>query len=69
MYSTLNGMLTEIKTDYASSGFDYFAEIKSFVNSVITREPNQAYIDKAIITSKILDAVYRSSDLKEEVKF
>lgn len=69
MYSTLNGMLTEITPDYASTGFDYFAEIKSFVNSVITRTPNQAYIDKAIITSKILDAVYRSSDLKEEVKF
>ncbi len=68
MYSTLNGMLTEIKPDYASTGFDYFAEVKSFVNSVITGEPNQAYIDKAVVTSKILDAVYRSSQLKEEVK-
>ncbi len=67
MYSTMNGMLTEITPDYASTGFDYFAEVKSFVNSVITREPNQAYIDKAVVTSKIMDAVYRSSEAHREV--
>lgn len=69
MYSTMNGMLTEITPDYASTGFDYFAEVKSFVNSVITREPNQAYIDKAVVTSQILDAVYRSSEARKEVTF
>ena len=67
IYSTMNGMLTEIKTDYASSGFDYFAEIKAFVDSVATREPNQAHIDKAILTSKLLDAIYRSSDEQKEI--
>lgn len=69
MYSTLNGMLTKITPDYASTGFDYFAEIKSFVESVRTGVPNQAYIDKAIVTSKILDAVYRSSESGKEVEF
>jgi predicted dehydrogenase len=67
MYSTLNGMITRIEPDYESKGFDYCAEIKSFINSVRTRQPNQAYIDKAIVTSKILDAVYRSSDAHKEV--
>ena len=67
MYSTLNGMLTEIKTDFATTGFDYGAEIKAFVESVETRVPNQAYIDRAVITSKILDGLYRSSDAKKEV--
>lgn len=67
MYSTLNSMLTTITPDYKSSGFDYFAEVESFVNSVRTREPNQAYIDKAIVTSKILDAFYRSSESHKEV--
>lgn len=67
MYSTMGGMLTEITPDYASTGFDYFAEVKSFVNSVITRKPNQAYIDKAVVTSKIMDAVYRSSEAHKEV--
>ena len=67
LYSTMNDMLTDITPDYNSTGFDYAAEIKSFVDSVITRKPNQAYIDKAVITSKILDAIYRSSDSGKEV--
>ena len=67
IYSTLNGMLTKIEPDYDSKGFDYGTEIDSFIDSVITRKPNCAYIDKAIVTSKILDAVYRSSDLHKEV--
>ncbi|HAY73260.1 MAG TPA: gfo/Idh/MocA family oxidoreductase [Ruminococcaceae bacterium] len=67
LYSTMGDMLTEITPDYNSAGFDYAAEIKSFVDSVITRKPNQAYIDNAVITSKILDAIYRSSDSGKEV--
>lgn len=69
MYSTLNGMLTKIIPDYSSTGFDYLAEIRAFVNSVETRVPNQAYIDKAILTSKLLDAVYRSSEMHKEIIF
>ncbi len=67
MYSTMNGMLTEIKPDFATVGFNYGAEIESFVNSTITRVPNQACIDNAVITSKVLDAVYRSSNEHKEV--
>jgi len=67
MYSTMNGMLTEITPDYPSTGFDYKSEIHSFVNSVITRTPNQAYIDNAVVTSKIMDALYRSSNEHKEV--
>ena len=67
LYSTMCGMLTDITPNYNSTGFDYAAEIKSFVDSVITRKPNQAYIDNAVITSKILDAIYRSSDSGKEV--
>ncbi|MCL2748394.1 MAG: hypothetical protein FWE59_07050 [Oscillospiraceae bacterium] len=39
----------------------YQIEIDSFVDSVRTRVPNQAHIDKTIQTSKIMDAIYRSS--------
>lgn len=67
IYSTMNGMLTKVIPDYSSTGFDYFAELKSFIKSVETRIPNQAYIDKAVITSKLLDAVYRSSEQKKEI--
>jgi len=45
----------------------YEIEIDSFVDSVITRVPNQAYIDKTIQASKIIDAIYRSSDGHGEV--
>lgn len=67
LYSTMDDMLTKINPEYASTGFDYFAEIKSFVNSVITREPNQAYIDKTVVTSQLMDALYRSSDEHKEI--
>ena len=63
----MNGMLAEINTDFKTTGFDYFAEIKAFVESVETRVPNQANIDKAILTSKLLDAIYRSSDEQKEI--
>lgn len=67
LYTTMGDMLTEITPDYNSDGFDYNSEIASFVDSVITRKPNQAYIDKAVVTSKILDAIYRSSESGKEV--
>ena len=67
LYSTMCDMLTEITPDYNSTGFDYGEEIRSFVESVITRNPNRAYIDKAVVTSKILDAIYSSSDSGREV--
>lgn len=67
MYSTKGDMLTEIIPDYASKGFDYAGEVASFVNSVVTRVPNQAYIDNAVVTSKIMDALYRSSAEHREV--
>ena len=67
LYSTMGDMLTEITPDYKSTGFDYGKEIESFVESAVTRKPNQAHIDKAIVTSKILDAIYRSSESGREV--
>ena len=45
----------------------YQLEIDSFVDSVRSRVPNQAHIDKTIQTSKIMDAIYRSSQGHGEV--
>ncbi|MBP9989698.1 MAG: Gfo/Idh/MocA family oxidoreductase [Ruminococcus sp.] len=67
MYSTKNNMLAETNFDYESAGFDYGKEIESFVESVTTRVPNQAYIDKAVVTSKIMEALYKSSETHKEV--
>ena len=52
---------------YASKGFDYEGEVHSFVQSVLTRKPNQACIDNAVITSKLMDALYRSSEEHREI--
>lgn len=68
MWSTMGDMLTKVEPDYSSTGFDYAAEIKSFVESHLSGVPNQAHIDRAIVTSEIMDALYRSSEEHREVK-
>jgi len=65
-YSAQDGALTEQKFALPKSDF-YQIEIDSFVESVRTRVPNQAHIDRTIDTSKILDAIYRSSEGHGEV--
>ena len=67
IYGTKGDMLTETIPDYASKGFDYEGEVHSFVQSVLTRKPNQACIDNAVITSKLMDALYRSSEEHREI--
>ena len=65
-YTAEGGALLEVKPRYAERDF-YQTEIDSFVESVRTRVPNQANIDNAIATSKIMDAIYRSSETHREV--
>ncbi len=65
-YTAEDGALLEIKPSYPTRDF-YQTEIDSFVESVQTRQPNQANIDNAIATSKIMDAIYRSSQTHREV--
>jgi predicted dehydrogenase len=66
-YSARDGALTEEKFSLGTGGFDYAAEINSFIKSVRTRVPNQAHIDNAINTSKIMDAIYRSNEEQREI--
>ncbi|MDR2647288.1 MAG: Gfo/Idh/MocA family oxidoreductase [Oscillospiraceae bacterium] len=65
-YTSKQDALLEIKPTYQKRDF-YQAEIDSFVTSVQTQVPNQAYIDLTVQTSKILDAVYRSAEAHREV--
>jgi len=65
-YTAKDGALA--KQEFALPKSDmYQIEIDSFVDSVRTRVPNQAHIDKTIQTSKIMDAIYRSSEGHGEV--
>lgn len=66
IYSVKNGMLIRSEPKFRTNNF-YEAEINSFVDCVINHEHNRADIDLAIGTSKIMQAIYDSSELHREV--
>ena len=59
-------MLMRSEPKFRTNNF-YEAEINSFVDCVINHEHNRADIDLAIGTSKIMQAIYSSSELHREV--
>ena len=65
-YTTKAGALLEVRPRYQTKDF-YQTEIDAFITSIQTRVPNQANIDNAVQTSKIMDGIYSSSELHREV--
>jgi predicted dehydrogenase len=65
-YTAKDGALLEVKPRYRKQDF-YKTEIDAFVQSVRTGTPNQAQIENTIVTSRIMDAIYRSGALHREV--
>ncbi|MBQ4339252.1 MAG: Gfo/Idh/MocA family oxidoreductase [Clostridia bacterium] len=65
-YGVKNGMLTETATSYRKNNF-YEEEVLSFVDCIKNRTHNQAYIDYAVETSRILQAIYDSSEQHREI--
>ena len=47
----------------------FLNEIQSFIHSVKTCEKIQSHIDYAILTSKIMQGIYDSSDSGKEIVF
>ncbi|NLP48076.1 MAG: Gfo/Idh/MocA family oxidoreductase [Clostridiales bacterium] len=66
LFKIEDGKLVTEKPEFEANNF-YKAEIDSFINCVLTGEKNQAHIDYAIQTSKIMQAIYDSSDSGREV--
>ncbi|MBQ8943832.1 MAG: Gfo/Idh/MocA family oxidoreductase [Clostridia bacterium] len=66
LYSTKNGALVSADVVSTHNNF-YDEEIKSFIECVQTGRHNQAYIDYAIETSKIMQAIYDSSEQHKEI--
>ncbi len=67
VYSTQGKALTEIKPMYKQE--DAFQnEINSFIRATKTGEHLPSYIDNAVITAKLMQAIYDSSDKGEEIK-
>lgn len=67
IWSVKNGMLTETKVS-AKETVMYENEINDFIRCIKTGDKNQQYIDYAVETSKILQAIYDSSDSHAEIK-
>lgn len=67
LWSVKNGMLTETKVAAKQTDM-YENEINDFIRCIKTGDKNQQYIDYAVETSKILQAIYDSSDSHSEIK-
>lgn len=66
VYSTEGKELTEFKPEFEKNDF-YRDEINSFIDCVKTGSRNRADIDNAIKTSKIMQAIYDSSEQGREI--
>lgn len=65
-YSTKNGMLT--KTTFQTTDSNAFQnEINAFVDCVESGEKLPSHIDINILTSQMMDAIYRSAETHKEV--
>lgn len=67
LWSVKNGMLTETQVSAKETDM-YENEINDFIRCIKTGDKNQQYIDYAVETSKILQAIYDSSDSHSEMK-
>ena len=67
MWSTMNGMLTETKFEYQTENM-YNAEIRDFLLKAPKGIKTKANIDQALVTCKLMDMIYESSDKDEEIK-
>ncbi|MDF2720630.1 MAG: oxidoreductase [Paenibacillus sp.] len=68
IYSAHNGALLETKPTYSSK--DMFQhEIDSFLDCIRTGEKSPSHIDTVIMSSRIIQAIYDSSERKAEIAF
>jgi len=68
LYSTKDGALLETIPQFKSSNH-FQNEIDSFITCIQTGEKLPSHIDTAILSSKIIQAIYDSSDNGREVSF
>lgn len=66
LYSTKNGMLTATKFDCKVKP-KFQEEIDAFLTCIENGEKSRAHIDTHIITAQMMDAIYRSAELHQEV--
>lgn len=66
MYSAKNGSLYEILPSFPKADM-FYDEIDAFLNSAMNQTKNRANIDNVIVTTEVMDAIYKSAELGREV--
>jgi predicted dehydrogenase len=66
LYTTRNGMLCETSTSYRKADM-FYEELDSFIKASGENIKNRANIDNVIVTSQVMDAIYKSAELGREV--
>ena len=66
IYSAQNGMLNQGSPTMRTSDM-FYEEIDGFLKAVRSGEKNRAHIDQVLITSEVMEAIYRSAQLGKEV--
>lgn len=66
MWTAKDGMLIEHKPDFVMDSM-FYDELESFADCVVTGEKSRANIDNVIEVTRIMDALYQSSDKGEEI--
>ena len=66
IYGVKDGMLTEEKVKCSTTDM-YENEVNDFIRCIGTGEKNRQYIDRAVLTSKIMQAIYDSSESHREM--
>ena len=71
LYSQKDGALTETEFSYKGTEHEAFfqAEIDAFINAIKTGAKLPSHIDTVIITAKIMQAIYDSSEKGKEIVF
>lgn len=66
IYGTKNGMLTETKISQAANNM-YNDEIRDFLLKAPKGIKTKANIDEAIVTSEVMEQIYKSAELHREI--
>jgi predicted dehydrogenase len=66
VYTAKNGILYETVPSYQTRDM-FYDEIDCFLKSSLENRKDRANVDNVIITSRVMDAIYKSAELRKEV--
>lgn len=66
VYTSKNGILYETAPSFRNSSM-FYDEIDNFLQSAAANRKNRANIDNVLITAQVMDAIYKSAQLGQEV--